>query len=347
MQVGIMQMAMDPHGDHRHARRITMNRTIALRKLLPVLGCFCLPVAPSAAQQAYPSQPVQIVVPFAPGGSIDITYRTIAPSLSKRLGQQVVVVNRPGGGATIGMNGVAKAAPDGHTLGAASFAFAANPGVLGDKMPYDSLKDFAPVTMVARSHMLMLVNPKTPVNTVQEFINYAKARPGELNFGSVGIASSGHLISELFASRAGLKMIHVPFTKGPLGPLAQGQIQLQFGPIPSAIGWVKDGRLRAIGVTSTEPDPTVPGVPPVAATVPGFEAYEWPGLVAPAGTPREIIDQIQREVALTVAEPEVKARFATLGSLSVGNSPEEFAAFIRKEMALWDKVARSVAASAR
>lgn len=312
------------------------------RRLLGLAGCIGLLGGTAAAQPAYPSRPIEIVVPFAAGGSIDITFRAIAPSLSKRLGQSVLVVNRPGGGATIGMNSVAKALPDGHTLGAASFAFAANPAVL-DSIPYDPVKDFAPVTMVARSPMLVLVNPKTPVTTLQEFIAYVKAKPpGDLNYGSVGIASSGHLISELFLSAAGIKMTHVPYTAGPLPPLAQGEIHMQIGPIPSSIPWVKDGRLRALAVTSLEPDPTVPDLPPVSRTLPGFESFEWPGLVAPAATPRAIIDRIQREVALTVAEPEIRQQLATLGSQPVASTPEEFAAFIKKELGLWDKVAKQL-----
>jgi tripartite-type tricarboxylate transporter receptor subunit TctC len=324
-----------------------MNTVQLGKKLLLALGCFWLGVAPCAAQQGFPNRPVQIIVPFAPGGSIDITIRNIAPSLSKRLGQQVVVVNKPGAGATLGMVDVAQGSPDGHTLGAASFAFAANPGVLGDQMPFDTIKAFAPVTMVAKSPMLVLVNPKTPVNSVKEFIEYVRARPGELNYGSVGIASSGHLMSELFMQRTGLKMTHVPFTKGPLPALAQGQIHMQIGPIPSSIGWVKDGRLKALAVTSAEPDPSLPGIPTIAATVPGFEVFEWPGLVAPAGTPREIILRIQKEVAATVAEPEIKAQLVTLGSHAVASSPDEFAAFIKKEIAVWDKIGRAAAAAAK
>lgn len=299
-----------------------------------VIGGLLSAAGPAAAQQ-FPNRPIEIIVPFAPGGSIDITMRAIAPSLSKRLGQQVLVINKPGGGATIGMNQVAKAAPDGHTLGAASFAFAANPAVL-DSIPFDTKKDFEPVTMVAKSPMIMVVNPQSPAKNVKEFIDWVKANPDKLNYGSVGVASSGHLMTELFLAKAGgLKMTHVPFTAGPLPPLSQNQTQLQIGPIPSTLPWVKDGRLRAIGVTSVEPDPTVPGVDPVSKTVAGFETFEWPGLVAPAGTPKAIIDRLQQEVAAVVAEPEIKERLAALGSVPVANKPEEFRAFINKEVDTW------------
>jgi tripartite-type tricarboxylate transporter receptor subunit TctC len=318
----------------------------ALRAAAGLLSAFGL-VAPSsvqpvAAQQSYPSRPIEIVVPFAAGGSIDITLRVIGPHLAKRLGQSVVILNKPGAGATLGMAYVARSAPDGYTLGAASFAFAANSAVL-DKVSYDVIKDFEPVTMVARSPMVLLVNPKSPATTVQGFIDWVKSKPpGELNYGSVGVASSGHLITELFLSRAGIKMTHVPYSTGPLPALAQGDIHLQFSPIPTAMSWVKDGRLRAIAITSLEPDPNVPELPPVSATLPGFDTYEWPSLVAPAGTPRAIIDRVQQEIAQIVAEPEVKERLATLGSQGVGNTPEQFGAHIKKEIALWGGVVRQL-----
>jgi tripartite-type tricarboxylate transporter receptor subunit TctC len=318
----------------------------ALRAAAGLLSAFGL-VAPSsvqpvAAQQSYPSRPIEIVVPFAAGGSIDITLRVIGPHLAKRLGQSVVILNKPGAGATLGMAYVARSAPDGYTLGAASFAFAANSAVL-DKVSYDVIKDFEPVTMVARSPMVLLVNPKSPATTVQGFIDWVKSKPpGELNYGSVGVASSGHLITELFLSRAGIKMTHVPYSTGPLPALAQGDIHLQFSPIPTAMSWVKDGRLRAIAITSLEPDPNVPELPPVSATLPGFDTYEWPSLVAPAGTPRAIIDRVQQDIAQIVAEPEVKERLATLGSQGVGNTPEQFGAHIKKEIALWSGVVRQL-----
>jgi tripartite-type tricarboxylate transporter receptor subunit TctC len=295
-----------------------------------------------SAQQSYPSRPIEIVVPFAAGGSIDITLRVIGPHLAKRLGQSVVILNKPGAGATLGMAYVARSAPDGYTFGAASFAFAANSAVL-DKVSYDVIKDFEPVTMVARSPMVLLVNPKSPATTVQGFIDWVKSKPpGELNYGSVGVASSGHLITELFLSRAGIKMTHVPYSTGPLPALAQGDIHLQFSPIPTAMSWVRDGRLRAIAITSLEPDPNVPELPPVSATLPGFDTYEWPSLVAPAGTPRAIIDRVQQDIAQIVAEPEVKERLATLGSQGVGNTPEQFGAHIKKEIALWSGVVRQL-----
>jgi tripartite-type tricarboxylate transporter receptor subunit TctC len=308
---------------------------------LGVLGGLLLSVVSSAAQQ-WPTRQIEIIVPFAAGGSIDITYRLIGPHLAKKLGQNVVILNKPGAGATLGMSEVARSTPDGHTLGAASFAFAANAAVL-KSLPYDPVKDFAPVTMVARSPMVLLVNPKTPVKTVPEFINWVKSNPpGSLNFGSVGAASSGHLMTELFLSRAGLKMVHVPYRSGPMPALFQGDIHLQFAPIPSAAAWINDGRLRAIGITSLDPDPNFPQFAPVSKTLPGFETFEWPSLVAPAGTPRTVVDRIQREIAQIIADAEVKKRLAALGSQGVAGTPEQLAAHIKGQAELWTSVVRKL-----
>ena len=305
-------------------------------------ACLCLGVSVASAQQDYPNRPIQIIVPFAAGGSVDITFRLIAPLLSKQLGQSVVVINRPGGAATIGMNEVAKAQPDGYTFGAASFSFAADPSLL-KTMPFDPLKDFEPITMVAEAPMMVLINPKTPAKTLPEFIAWAKEQPpNSLNYGSTGLGSSGHLFTELFLSRAGLKMTHVAFTNGGREPLAQGLTQLQLGPISADIAWVKDGRMRALAVTSPDVDPSVPDLQPVSQTLPGFEAFEWPGLVAPKGTPRAIIDRIQQAVAQALADPDIKKRFDDLGMQPVGDTPEHFGAFIAKQISTWADVVHQI-----
>jgi tripartite-type tricarboxylate transporter receptor subunit TctC len=191
--------------------------------------------------------------------------------------------------------------------------------------------------------MVLLVNTKTPPRTVPEFIDWVKSKPpGELNYGSPGIGSSGHLMTELFLSRAGIKMTHIIYTNGGTPGLAQGDIHLQFSPTPRAVAWVNDKRLAAIAVTSLAPDPLMPELPPVSATLPSFDTYEWPGLVAPVRTPRNIIDRIQHEVALIVAEPAMKERLATLGSQPVASTPEEFGAHIKRENALWADVVRNL-----
>jgi tripartite-type tricarboxylate transporter receptor subunit TctC len=313
----------------------------ALPIFAAVLGALLLGMGPARAQQDWPQRPIQIIIPFAAGGSIDITFRLIAPSLSKRLGQQVLVVNKPGGGATIGMNEVAKSPPDGYTLGAASFSFAANPVVLKD-IPYDAVKDFDPVTLVSRSPFLLLVNSKSPAHNVKEFVDWVKSKPGDLNFTSVGIGSSGHMVAELFLTKMNLKMVHVPFTTTAFASLANDQVQLLFGPIPSSMSWIKDGKMRALAVTSLKPDPSLPDVPPVADTIPGFDQFEWPSLVAPKGTPRAIIDKIQKAVAETVAEPEVKQRLAQLGSQPVGSTPEELGKLIADQIKVWAEVGKNL-----
>jgi tripartite-type tricarboxylate transporter receptor subunit TctC len=296
----------------------------------------------SRAEEPFPARTIQIIVPFAAGGSIDVTFRLVAPLLARRLGQSVVVVNRPGGGATIGMNEVAKASPDGYTLGAASLSFAANTSLL-KSVPYDPLRDFEPITMVSRSPSLLLVNPTTPARTVAEFVDWVRSKPpNSLNYSSVGVGSSGHLFGALFLSRTGLKMTHVPFTDNAFAPLAQGLVQMLFGPIPSSMPWLRDGKLRALAVTSLDADASVPDLPPLSRTLPGFEAFEWPGLVAPKGTPRAIIDRIQRDIVATLADPELRKRLASLGAEPVGDTPDEFRVFIAKQTAIWTQVVHEI-----
>jgi tripartite-type tricarboxylate transporter receptor subunit TctC len=309
-----------------------------------VLGVLMLLAAApgTTAAQTFPNRPVQIIIPFAAGGSIDITFRIVAPALAEQVGQPVLIVNKPGAGATIGMNAVATAAPDGHTLGAASHAFAANPTFMAGKMPFNPEKDLVPVTMVARSAMVVLVHPAVPARTMPELIAYAKANPGKINYGSVGIASSGHVFTALLESIADVRMTHVPYNTGPLPGLAAGDIQLQFSPIPSALGFIKSGKVVPIAVTSLEPDPALPGVPTVAQTLPGFDVFEWPALVAPAGTPAPVIWRIHQEVVRALAKAEVRAKLEAAGSTPVGSSPEEFGEFLKRQMALWAKVAGEI-----
>jgi tripartite-type tricarboxylate transporter receptor subunit TctC len=301
-----------------------------------------LRVGRSRAADSYPSRTIQIIVPFSAGGSIDVTFRLVAPLLANRLGQSVVIVNRAGGGATIGMNEVAKAEPDGYTLGAASLSFAANTALL-KAVPYDPLKDFEPITMVSRSPSLLLVNGAAPAKTLAEFIEWVKSKPANsLNYSSVGIGSSGHLFGALFLSRAGLQMQHVPFTENAFAPVAQNFVQMLFGPIPSSMPWLHDGKLRALAVTSLDVDPSVADIPPLSRTLPGFEAFEWPGLVAPKGTPPAIIERIQHDIAATLTDADLRHRLAALGAEPVGSTPEEFRAFIAKQVETWAQVVRDI-----
>jgi tripartite-type tricarboxylate transporter receptor subunit TctC len=293
----------------------------------------------AGAQTGYPNRPVQLVVPFAAGGSIDVIFRILSESLGKRLGQPVVVVNRPGGASTIGMGSVAKAMPDGYTFGAASLSFAANGAFLTTPLPYDPARDFVPVTQVFRVPMVMTMNPQVGASNLRELVAHAKANPDKLNYASSGIASSGHLAAALFESVTGTAMVHVPYNTLPLPSVAANDTQVLIGPVSPALAFIRSERLRPMGVTSKERLAVLPEVPTfVEAGVPGYEFYEWAGLVAPAGTPADIVARMQREVAAVLAEPDVRKRITDLGAEIVASSPEQFAAHIQQELARWAQV---------
>jgi tripartite-type tricarboxylate transporter receptor subunit TctC len=311
-------------------------RTVSL--LIAIL-CAC-----GASAQEFPVKPVQIVIPFAAGSSTYLVFNLLAPTLSQRLGQPVLIVPRPGGMATIGMGYVAKANPDGHTLGAATLSFAANPPFMEGKMPYDPQRDFMPITQVTRATLVLIVNPNIGVRNTQELIALARAKPGVLNYGSTGIATSGHLAGALFASAARLKVVHIPFT-GAIASvnLASGATQFQITPIPASFGLVKAGRVLPIGVTSAKPVAAYPGVPTISeAGLPGFEMYEWGAVLAPARTPAAVIRRLQRDIAYAASEPSVKAKIEDVGTEVVTGTPEQLAAHLKSEFAIWRKVATQV-----
>ncbi len=304
---------------------------------------FAAAISTGAGAQTYPGKPIRIVVPFAVGGSTDVVFRILAPRLSGSLGQQVVVDNRPGGVATIGMDMVAKSAPDGYTLGVANLSFGANPFMLA-KMPFDTEKDLAPVSLVTLVPMVLSVHPSVPARSVRELIALAKAKPGSLNYGSAGNASANHLATELFTYMTGAKMVHVPYKGG--GPavvsIVGGETAILFATIPSAIQHFKSGRLIGLGVSSAKRDPTLPDIPTVAeAGVPGYEVQEWQGVVVPAGTPAAVIGRLQQEIVKALANPETKERVASVGAHAVGSTPDELATFIKKELATWSKVIKT------
>jgi tripartite-type tricarboxylate transporter receptor subunit TctC len=299
--------------------------------------------AGSAASQNYPARPIRIVIPFAVGGSTDVVFRILAPRLSENLGQQVVIDNRPGGAATIGMDQVAKSPPDGYTLGVANLSFGANPFVLS-KMPFDTEKDLVPVSLVTLVPMVLSVHPSVPARSVKELIALAKARPGSLNYGSAGNVSANHLATELFKYMTGTDIVHVPYKGG--GPavisIVGGETAILFATIPSAVQHFKSGRLIGLGVSTPKRDPTLPDIPTVAeAGVPGYEVYEWQGVVAPAGTPSAVINRLHQEIVKTLALPDMKERFAGVGAQAVGSTPDQLAAFIKKELAVWSKVVKT------
>ena len=295
-----------------------------------------------AYSQAYPGKPIRIVIPYPPGGGTDIVIRAVSGRLSERLGQPVVVDNRGGATGTIGSEAVAHAAPDGYTLLAHTNAGITILPHLNKKLPYDPIRDFAPVTMAASSPYLMVVNPKIAATSVAQFIALAKAKPGELNYASSGNGASTHLAGLLFCQMTGVKMVHIPYKgSGPATTeLLAGQVQMRFSSIPPVLPHVRSGRLRALAVTSAKRFSLLPEVPTVADTVPGFEVLSWYGVFAPAGTPPAIIKKLNADFAAALNSPDVKALLATDGSEVVASSPEYFGKVIRAEYARWAPVVK-------
>lgn len=291
--------------------------------------------------QNYPTKTVRMVVPFSPGGSTDVTARILAQKLSAAWRQQVIVDNRAGAGGNIGAESVARAAPDGYTLLLATTGVMAINHKLYKSLPYDSLKDLAPVTQIGGLPLILIVHPSLPAKSVRDLVAMAKAKPGELSFASSGVGSATHMTAELFRMTAGVDMVHVPY-KGSgqaMTDLISGQVGVAFDQITSSIGHVQAGRLRALAVTSARRFPSVPNLPTVAeAGVAGYESVSWNGIAAPARTPRDVIDAIQREVARALQQPDMKERFLKDGIEPIGSTPEQFAAHIRSERAKWEKV---------
>ena len=308
-------------------------------------------LAPHAAAgaDAYPAKPVRFVVAFPPGGGTDIIARSIAQKLAERIAQQVVVDNRPGAGGNIGTDMVAKSAPDGYTLLMGSAGPLAINASLFGKMPFDPIKDLAPVTLAASTPNVLVVHPALRAATLKELIALAKARPGEINFASSGHGTPAHLAGELFNLMAGIKMVHVPY-KGAAPALADllgGQVQIMFSTMPPALPHVRDGKLRALAVTSAKRSPAAPELPTVDETaLPGFEANTWHGVVVPAGTPGAIVARLNREIVAILHLPDVVERFSSQGAEALGSTPEEFAAYIKSETLKWAKVVRDSGAKA-
>jgi tripartite-type tricarboxylate transporter receptor subunit TctC len=295
------------------------------------------------AQAPYPTKPVRLIVPQSPGASTDLTARLIAQKLSAAFGQPVVVDNRPGAGSIIGTDLVAKAAPDGYTLLVVASSITLNPS-LHRNLPFDVLRDLAPITQLSAFPNLLTVHPALPVKTVKDLIALAKAKPGSLNYGSSGSATGTHLSAELFKYMTGIDMVHVPYKGG--GPAVQallgGQVQLNFATIVSVLPHVRSGKLRAIAVTTAKRSPSMPEIPTIAESgVPGYDHGPWNGFLAPARTPRAVIARLNEETARILHLPETKAVFTNEGAEPVGNKPEEFGAIIKGETAKWAKVIQS------
>ena len=318
-----------------------MKRRTLLAALAASLAASSAPAV--LAQSSYPSQPIRIVVPFPPGGATDIMARAAAQKLTEAWKAQVVVDNRPGAGGNIGSELVAKAAPDGYTLEMGTVGTHAINASLYAKMPYDHVKDFTPIVLVAAVPNVLVVHPSVPVNSEQELIASAKANPGKVNFASSGAGTSIHLSGELFKVMAGVQMTHVPY-KGSapaLTDLLGGQVQLMFDNLPPSLPHIKAGKLKALAVTTSERAPALPDVPTIAESgLPGFEASSWFGLLAPAGTPREIVLKINGEIARWVATPEAKEKMTAIGANAKGGTPEDFVRHIADETAKWQKVVK-------
>ena len=302
----------------------------------------------SALAQAYPTKPVTIIVPFAAGGTTDILARIIGQALTAELGQSVVVDNRAGAGGNIGGQAAAKATPDGHTLFIGTVGTHAINASLYKKMPFDPVKDFAPLTRVANVPNLLVANPAQPYKSVKDLIAYAKANPGKVNFGSSGNGSSIHLSGELFKSLAKVDMQHVPY-KGSapaVTDLLGNQIGIMFDNMPSAIQHVRSGKLVPLAVTTAKRSPELPNVPTIAeAGVPGYEATSWFGMFAPAGTPAPVLAKLNAAIVKVLAQPDVKKKINEQGAEVYSETPEQFAAFIQAESVKWGKVVKESGAS--
>ena len=320
---------------------------LSRRHLLALAGSAGLP-AISPAQTAWPTRPVRIVVPFPPGGTTDILARALAPELGRAFGQTFIVDNKPGAGGNVGADLVAKSPPDGYTLLMGTVGTHGINQSLFPKMPYDPIKDFAPITLVAGVPNVLVMNPAKAealkINSVPDLIRYAKANPGKLNMASSGNGTSIHLSGELFKAMTGTFMLHFPYRgSGPaLLDLIGGTMDLMFDNLPSALPQIRAGKLKALAVTSAQRSAALPELPTIAEAgpVPGFEASSWFGLLAPAGTPGDIVNRIQQECAKALGTPALKERLLSQGAIPSGSTPAQFAGFIAAETKKWARVVK-------
>jgi tripartite-type tricarboxylate transporter receptor subunit TctC len=313
-----------------------------LRRSALALFCVAALGAGSAAAQ-FPERPIRIVVPYPPGGGTDAVARALAPRFGEELGAPVFIENKPGASSTVGLDAVAKSRPDGYTVGIVNIAFVANPSLL-KSVPFDAVKDLAPISMVTTLPLVVAIHPSVPARSVKEFIALAKSKPDLLFYGSAGNGTSNHLLTERFKSITGIKMTHVPYKGGApsvLG-LINGETSMLMASPSSAIQFFQSGKLVPIATGGASRLEILPDVPTIAETVPGFEAIDFTGVVAPAGTPPAIIEKMHRALVKALAAPDVKERLISSGAQPAGTSPQEFSAFIKKELATWAQVVREV-----
>jgi tripartite-type tricarboxylate transporter receptor subunit TctC len=304
------------------------------------VALLCSAIAGSALAQTWPSRPIRMVVPYTPGGYTDYMARTVGQKLSEALGQTIVIENKPGANSVIGADAVAKAPPDGYTFGTVIAAHAVN-ATLNPKLPFGTLKDFTYVSLMSVAPLIMVAHPSTPANNVQELIALAKAKPGELNFASSGIGAAAHLTMEMFKSRVGINMVHVPYrgTSPALQDIIGGRVNVMFDVVGSLMPHVRAGSLKSIAVTAKDRMPAAPEVPTmVEGGVADFVSGTWAGVIAPAGTPKEIVNRVSSEIQRILRDPAMREQLSKLGHEAVGSTPAEFETFFREEVARWAKV---------
>ncbi len=297
--------------------------------------------AGSAQAQNWPNKPIRMIVPYTAGGYTDLMARLVSEKMSVALGQTIVIENKPGANAAIGTDAVAKAAPDGYTFGTVIAAHSVNP-TLNPKLPYDAMKDFSYVSLTSVAPLILIATPSLPAKDMKEFIALAKSKPGQLNFASSGIGSAAHLTMEMFKSREGVNLQHIPYkgTAGALQDTVGGQINVMFDVIGPLMSQVKSGNAKALAVAAKERVPAAGDVPTMTeAGVPGFVSGTWSGIIAPAGTPKEIVDRVAAEAKKALADPELKKKLDDQGIVPMGSTPDEFKTFVTEEIARWKKVA--------
>ncbi len=310
------------------------------RARLTAVMALCLAAAMPLAAQTYPERPVKLVVPYAPGGSADITARLVSDEWGKALGQSIVIENKAGAGGNVGVDSVAKSKGDGYTIGLQTVSLAINPGLF-PRMPYDTLKDLEPIGMVASSQHVLVVNPALAANDVKELIALAKAQPGKLNYGSAGNGSTFHMSAELFKAVAGAEIVHVPYRGGgpALNDTIAGMVSMSFPVLSAARGMVESGRLRALGVTGPQRSPLLPNVPTIAeAGLPDYNFETWFMVFAPAGTPKPVIDKLNASLNQALAAPALKERMVREGFDPIPSTPAQARQRLAKEMPVWSKL---------
>jgi len=323
-------------------------RTIRVLALRNLLAAFASLLAATVGAQAFPAKTIRIVAPFPPASVADVLARPIAQKMNETWGQPVLVDNRIGAAGSVGADVVAKASPDGYTLLLGTIGTNAINDALYSKMPYNVRTDFAPITLVAKTYLLLVMHPSVPVRTVKDVIALAKAQPGQLNFGSAGAGTTPHLAGEMFKFLTGVSMTHIAYRGSPQSAidLLAGRLDLIFANGSASLPHIRTGRMRLIAISAAQRDPAMPDAPTIAETVPGFEMVPWFGLFAPAGTPRDVVTRLNTETVRILALPDIKANYANLGLTAASSTPEQFGRYVQEEIVRWAKVVKASGARA-